>query len=83
MKKGLSGILVILMISVFSSCDRRISAYAVPDHVESAFNNMYPGATSVKWQRSGNNKYEAKFKAGDKHHYEAKFRDNGTFIKEN
>jgi hypothetical protein len=82
MKKGLSGLLAILMVSVFSSCDRRISTYAVPDHVESAFNNMYPGAKNVKWQRSGN-KYEAKFKAGDKHHYEAKFRDNGTFIKEN
>jgi hypothetical protein len=82
MKKGLSGLLAIIMISVFVSCDRRISTYAVPDHVESSFNNMYPSAKNVKWQKSGN-KYEAKFKAGDNHHYEAKFGDNGTFIREN
>jgi hypothetical protein len=82
MKKGLNGLMAIIMISVFSSCDRKISAYAVPDHVESSFASMYPGAKNVKWERSGRT-YEAKFKAADKHHYEAKFRDNGTFIKEN
>jgi hypothetical protein len=82
MKKGFIGLIAISMISAFSSCDRKISAYAVPDHVESSFNSMYPGAKKVKWEKSGRT-YEANFKAANKHHYEAKFRDNGTFIKEN
>jgi ABC-type glycerol-3-phosphate transport system substrate-binding protein len=61
-----------------------VAAADVPAAVLTAFNEKYPGATDVKWEKElENNKteYEAKFTLNGKTS-EAEFEEAGTFIKE-
>jgi hypothetical protein len=78
MKKLLFGI---ALVAGLASCEHRVSTYALPDPVENSFRGMYPEASKVRWERRGK-VYEAKFKMQN-HRWEAKFREDGKFLKEN
>lgn len=68
----------IIIALVIFSCQNTIKAQ-VPDVVQTAFENKYPGETDPDWEVDAHNNYEAHFKKkGEK--YRADFSPNGQWI---
>ena len=68
----------IIIALVIFSCQNTITAQ-VPDAVQTAFENKYPGETDPDWHTDSNNNWEAHFKQkGEK--YRADFSPNGQWI---
>lgn len=57
MKKIFVSAIALLLISAYSLCQAK-----VPDAVKIAFNNKFPGATDIKWEKENKKELEANFK---------------------
>jgi len=73
MKKMILTTLTLLCVSA------TIFAQSTPSAVTAAFNQKFPGATNVKWDKENVHNYEASFELKDGK-YSANFSDTGTWL---
>ena len=65
-----------LLAIASAGCSQKIN---VPAAVTNAFNNKYPGATEVKWEKENAKEYEAEFKLNG-NSVSANFRADGAWV---
>lgn len=75
--------LLILACFIFSfatiGCSQKISEKDLPAPVKTAFNNKFPGATAIKWEKENKKEVEANFKMNNTD-VSANFGLDGTWV---
>ena len=75
--KNLSILFAFTLLVGFSACAQ--SKKEVPSKVKTAFNQKFPNATKIKWDKENDTEWEAEFKMNGKE-YAANFDEDGTWI---
>lgn len=74
--KNLTLIISIAVLFSLSACGQKSNN--VPENVKTAFNQKFPDATKVKWDKENDSEWEAEFKM-DGREYSANFDNNGVW----
>jgi len=75
--KNLFFLIAIIVIVIFTACSQ--SQTDLPSKVTDAFNQKFPDATMVKWDKENDNEWEAEFKMEGKE-YTASFDQTGVWM---
>lgn len=79
MKTKIQFLAMLLIATIaFMACDKDDDITSVPVEISQAFNNKYPHATNVEWERKGNY-YVADFRMDGKD-FDAWFEDDGNWV---
>ena len=60
-------------------CSQKITEKDIPAPVKTAFNNKFPGATDIKWEKENKKEFEANFKMNNAE-VSANFGLDGTWV---
>jgi hypothetical protein len=75
--------LLLLACFIFSfaprGCSQKITEKDIPAPVKTAFNNKFPGATDIKWEKENKKELEANFKMNNAD-VSANFNLDGTWV---
>jgi Putative beta-lactamase-inhibitor-like, PepSY-like len=75
--------LLLLACFIFSfattGCSQKITEKDIPAPVKTAFNNKFPGATDIKWEKENKKELEANFKMNNAE-VSANFNLDGTWV---
>ena len=74
MKKNIAGSAIALLFCLTSFCQVK-----VPDAVKTAFNNKFPGASGLKWEKENKTELEANFKMNNAD-VSANFKLDGSWV---
>ena len=74
MKKNIASFIIVSLASLQAICQVK-----VPDVVKTAFNNKFPGASEIKWEKENKNELEANFKMNNTA-VSANFSLDGTWV---
>jgi hypothetical protein len=77
--KNLIIVLLMVVLSIDSSCAQKLSVDKVPAAVITAFKAKFPNATKVEWSMENAKEYEAEFKM-NKAEQSANFAEDGRWL---